>query len=36
MTKTDYPACLSEPIESEIFGEAVSLALLEVAKADCD
>ena len=32
MTDTEYPGCLRELIESEIFGEAVSLALLEVAK----
>ena len=32
MTDLDYPECLRELIESEIFGEAVSLALLEVAK----
>ena len=32
MTDTKYPECLRELIESEIFGEAVSLALLEVAK----
>lgn len=36
MTKTDYPACLRELIESEIFGESFSLALLEEAKADRD
>ena len=32
MTDIEYPECLRELIESEIFGEAVSLALLEVAK----
>ena len=32
MTDTKYPECLRELIESEIFGEAVSLALLEVAR----
>lgn len=32
MTDTEYPGCLRELIESEIFGEAVSLALLEVAR----
>ena len=32
MAQVDYPACLRDLIESEIFGEAVSLALLEVAK----
>jgi len=32
MTDIDYPGCLRELIESEIFGEAVSLALLEVVK----
>jgi len=36
MTPGDYPACLRELIESEIFGEAVSLALLDVAKTDRD
>ncbi len=36
MTTVDYPACLRDLIESEIFGEAVSLALLEVAKTDRD
>ena len=34
MTPFDYPACLRDLIESEIFGEAVSLALLEVAKTE--
>ena len=29
MSTVDYPACLRDLIESEIFGEAVSLALLE-------
>jgi hypothetical protein len=36
MSDVDYPACLRELIESEIFGEGVSLALLEVAKTDRD
>lgn len=36
MTTIDYPTCLRDLIESEIFGEAVSLALLEVAKSDRD
>lgn len=36
MTEIDYPACLRDLIESEIFGEAVSLALLDVAKNDRD
>jgi hypothetical protein len=36
MTEVDYPACLRDLIESEIFGEAVSLALLQVAKTDHD
>ena len=36
MTAVDYPACLRDLIESEIFGEAVSLALLEVAKTERD
>lgn len=36
MTTAEYPACLRKLIESEIFGEAVSLALLEVAKTDRD
>ena len=36
MVDVDYPACLRELIESEIFGEAVSLALLDVAKSDRD
>jgi len=36
MTTAEYPDCLRELIESEIFGEAVSLALLEVAKNDRD
>lgn len=34
MTAVDYPACLRDLIESEIFGEAVSLALWEVARND--
>lgn len=36
MTQVDYPACLRDLLESEIFGEAVSLALLEVARTDRD
>lgn len=36
MTTMEYPNCLRHLIESEIFGEAVSLALLEVAKTDRD
>lgn len=36
MTQVEYPACLRDLLESEIFGEAVSLALLEVAKTDRD
>ena len=36
MSNVDYPACLRDLIESEIFGEAVSLALLNVAKTDRD
>ena len=36
MAQVDYPACLRDLIESEIFGEAVSLALLEVAKNERD
>ncbi len=36
MSTINYPACLRDLIESEIFGEAVSLALLEVAKSDRD
>ncbi len=36
MTEIDYPACLRELIESEIFGEAVSLALLDVARTERD
>ena len=36
MTDIEYPKCLRELIESEIFGEAVSLALLEVAKNERD
>ncbi len=32
MANSDYPDCLRELLDSEIFGEAVSLALLEVAK----
>ena len=34
MTDAEYPACLRELLDSEIFGEAVSLALLDVAKND--
>lgn len=36
MSATAYPACLPELLEGEIFGEGVSLALLEVAKTDRD
>ena len=36
MATVDYPNCLRDLIESEIFGEAVSLALLEAAKTDRD
>ena len=36
MTDVEYPACLRDLIESEIFGEAVSLALLEVARSPRD
>jgi len=36
VSSVDYPACLRDLIESEIFGEAVSLALLEVARTDRD
>lgn len=36
MTTAQYPNCLRELIESEIFGETVSLALLKVAKTDRD
>lgn len=36
MTDISYPDCLRELIESEIFGEAVSLALLDVAKNERD
>lgn len=36
MNDVEYPACLRELIESEIFGEGVSLALLDVAKNDRD
>lgn len=32
MTDAQYPDCLRELLDSEIFGEGVSLALLEVAK----
>lgn len=34
MTEQGYPACLRELLDSEIFGEAVSLALLGVARND--
>ena len=34
MTQAEYPDCLRELLDSEIFGEAVPLALLEVAKND--
>ena len=36
MTAVEYPACLRDLLESEIFGEAVSLALLAVARTDRD
>ncbi len=36
MNKTDYPACIRELYESEIFGESVFLALIEVARNDRD
>ena len=36
MTDIEYPACLRELLESEIFGEAVSLALLMVARTERD
>lgn len=36
MSAIEYPECLRELIDSEIFGEAVSLALLDVAKTDRD
>lgn len=36
MSTPEYPACLRELLESEIFGEAISLALLEAAKSDRD
>ena len=36
MSTIQYPECLRELIDSEIFGEAVSLALLDVAKTDRD
>lgn len=36
MADVNYPACLRELLESEIFGEGVSLALLDVAKTDRD
>lgn len=32
MTESEYPACLRELLDSEIFGERVSLALLAVAR----
>ena len=34
MSEVDYPACLRDLLDSEIFGEGVSLALLKVAKND--
>ncbi len=34
MNNAEYPACLRELLDSEIFGEALSLALIEVAKND--
>ncbi len=36
MSTPEYPACLRELLESEIFGEAISLALLEAARSDRD
>ena len=36
MAKVDYPACIRELYESEIFGEAISLALMAVSKNDRD
>ena len=36
MSKVQCPECLRELVDSEIFGEAVSLALLNVAKSDRD
>lgn len=36
MDDLEYPACIRELYESEIFGEAFSLALVEVAKNDRD
>ena len=36
MSAIYYPACLRDLIESEIFGKAVSLALLHVARTDRD
>ena len=36
MSAIDYPDCLRALIESEIFGEGVSLALLDVAKSERD
>jgi len=36
MTNLHYPACIRELYESEIFGEAVSLALVEAAKNERD
>ncbi|MGI9265528.1 MAG: hypothetical protein ACR2QU_11415 [Gammaproteobacteria bacterium] len=36
MTDLNYPECIRELYESEIFGEALTLALLEVAKNERD
>ncbi len=36
MTDLEYPACVREFYESEIFGEAASLAVLAVAKNERD
>jgi hypothetical protein len=36
VSSINYPDCLRDLIESEIFGEAVSLALLDVARTDRD
>ena len=36
MSSVDYPACVREFYESEIFGEAAALALVEVARNDRD
>ena len=36
MSSVDYPACIRELYESEIFGEAAALAWVEVARNDRD